>query len=247
MTELDPRRQRLLSAMGFTPWAARGRNAGGRSPSGVLEASAAQPAGESVADTGDGADSVTADDWARLEADIAACTRCPLHASRRMPVPGVGDRAARLLIVGEAPGAEEDRRGEPFVGPAGQLLDAMLAALGLNRQQGVYITNVIKSRPPDNRDPHVEEIAACQPWLERQIALIQPVVMLALGRVAAQALTGRNERIGQLRGRWHAYGATQIPLLATYHPAYLLREPAAKARVWADLLMLRQVLAPVAT
>ena len=178
--------------------------------------------------------------WAELESGVAACTRCPLHQTRQHGVPGVGDRHAQLLVVGEAPGAEEDRRGEPFVGRAGQLLDAMLAAIGLDRHTGVYITNVIKSRPPDNRDPRTEEITACRGWLDQQIALIEPAVILAVGRVSAQALTGTTQKMGELRGHWHAYGPAGIPLLATYHPAYLLRMPRAKALVWEDLRRLRR-------
>jgi DNA polymerase len=175
--------------------------------------------------------------WSELEQAIAACTACTLHLSRTRGVPGVGDREADWLIVGEAPGAEEDARGEPFVGQAGKLLDAMLASLGLARGQGVYIANVLKSRPPGNRNPAPEEILACLPYLHRQIALIQPRIILALGRFAAQALLQSEEPVGQLRGRVHHW--QDIPLVVTYHPAYLLRSPAEKSRVWEDLCLAR--------
>ena len=218
MGVLDSRRRRLLDEMGVPVWRLRGQSQG--------PPAAREPAM----------------DWAALLAGIRDCDRCPLHATRQRAVPGVGDHDARLLIIGEAPGAEEDRRGEPFVGRAGKLLDAMLAAIGLDRQQGVYITNVVKSHPPQNRDPSAGEIAACRPWLEAQVALIRPAVILAVGRVAAQSLTGTNARMGALRGRWHAYGESAIPLIATYHPAYLLRKPPAKAKVWEDLLLLKRFL-----
>ncbi|MFP4695252.1 uracil-DNA glycosylase, partial [Thiohalospira sp.] len=156
---------------------------------------------------------------------------------------GVGDRAADWLVVGEAPGAEEDRRGEPFVGRAGELLDAMLAALGLARGDGVYIANILKCRPPRNRDPQPAEVAACSPYLRRQIELIGPGVILAVGRIAANNLLGREARLGELRGRVHHHPETGTPVVVTYHPAYLLRNPADKARAWADLRLARRTLA----
>lgn len=180
-------------------------------------------------------------DWPALEAAIRACTRCPLHAGRAQGVPGVGDRNADWLIVGEAPGAEEDRLGEPFVGQAGKLLDAMLAAIGLARGENVYIANVLKSRPPRNRDPLPAEVAACLPYLERQIELIQPKLILALGRFAAQSLLNTDTAIGRLRGQVHRYHG--VPLIVTYHPAYLLRNLADKARAWEDLLLARDTMA----
>lgn len=182
-----------------------------------------------------------ADAWAQLESEIRACTRCALHASRTQGVPGVGDRTADWLIVGEAPGAEEDQRGEPFVGQAGKLLDAMLAAIDLKRGHNVYIANVLKSRPPQNRDPSPAEVAACLPYLERQIALIQPKIILALGRFAAQNLLSTDTPIGRLRGGVHHYQG--VPLIVTYHPAYLLRSPADKAKTWDDLLLARRTFA----
>jgi uracil-DNA glycosylase family 4 len=149
--------------------------------------------------------------------------------------------AADWLFVGEAPGGEEDRRGEPFVGPAGQLLDNMLAALGLRRGGNVYIANILKCRPPGNRDPKPQEAEACRGFLDRQIALIRPRVIVALGRVAAQNLLGSDELLGRLRAREHSYHGT--PLVVTYHPAYLLRSPGEKAKAWQDLVRARGVVA----
>jgi len=174
-------------------------------------------------------------DWNGLAAAVSGCSRCALHTSRTQGVLGVGDVHAEWLIIGEAPGAEEDRQGQPFVGQAGKLLDAMLAAISLQRGHNVYIANVLKSRPPGNRDPKPEEVAACLPYLERQIDLIQPKIMVALGRFAAQSLLLTDTPIGRMRGRVHEYRG--IPLVVTYHPAYLLRNPADKAKVWEDLLL----------
>jgi DNA polymerase len=170
---------------------------------------------------------------------VARCTRCALHATRTQGVLGVGPRRADWLVIGEAPGAEEDRRGEPFVGAAGQLLDAMLKAIGLDRRSNVYIANILKSRPPGNRDPKPEEVAACLPYLRRQIALVQPKIMLAVGRIAAQNLLGTEAPLGRLRGQVHRFGDT--PLVVTYHPAYLLRTPADKRKAWEDLKFARSV------
>ena len=180
-------------------------------------------------------------DWDTLREAVLNCTRCDLHRTRTQGVFGVGDRHAEWLIVGEAPGAEEDRLGEPFVGQAGKLLDAMLAAIGLRRGENVYIANVLKSRPPRNRDPDPQEVAACLPYLERQIDLIQPKLVLALGRFAAQSLLVTDTAISRLRGQVHNYRG--IPLVVTYHPAYLLRNPADKARVWEDLLLAHETMA----
>ncbi|WP_295408619.1 uracil-DNA glycosylase [uncultured Thiocystis sp.] len=178
-------------------------------------------------------------DWDPLMAAVAACRACGLCETRTQTVFGVGHRDADLLVIGEAPGADEDRQGEPFVGRAGQLLTPMLAAIGLSREQ-VYITNVLKCRPPGNRDPKPEEIQRCEGYLQRQVALIRPRVILAVGRISAQSLLRTDEPVGRLRGRWLTFGAASIPLRVTYHPAYLLRSPEQKAKAWEDLLEVRR-------
>ena len=179
-------------------------------------------------------------DWDGLAAAVAACTRCGLAAGRTHTVFGVGDRAARWVVVGEAPGAEEDRQGEPFVGRAGQLLNSMLRAAGLAREQ-VFIANVLKCRPPGNRDPLPEEVRSCLPYLHRQIALISPALILCVGRIAAQNLLGVDTPLGQLRGRTHELKPFGIPVVVTYHPAYLLRSPGEKRKSWADLKLAMEV------
>jgi DNA polymerase len=221
----DERRIAYLRSMGITPWLLRERPVAGAAPD-------AAAAGEQP---------VTTMDWAALRATVADCRLCPLHESRTQAVFGVGNPQADWLIIGEAPGAEEDRRGEPFVGRAGQLLDAMLAALGLSRQT-VYIANILKCRPPNNRDPQPEEALACAPYLDRQIELIEPGLIVALGRVAAQRLLGTEAPLGRLRGTVHRYGARDIPVIVTYHPAYLLRRPGEKSKSWRDLLFAASVL-----
>ena len=172
--------------------------------------------------------------------DIAGCTACALCKTRRMTVPGVGDPRAQWMFVGEAPGADEDSRGEPFVGAAGQLLDNMLVALGLARTENVYIANVLKCRPPNNRTPEPAEALACAPYLDRQIELIAPRLIVALGRSAAGRLLDTDAPVSSLRNRVHRYRGT--PLIVTYHPAYLLRTPADKAKAWEDLLFARRTL-----
>ena len=176
--------------------------------------------------------------WDQLADAVAQCTACKLSATRTQGVLGAGDRTADWLIVGEAPGAEEDAQGEPFVGPAGKLLDAMLASIGLARGDNVYLTNVLKSHPPGNRNPEPDEVAACRPYLLAQIELIQPKLILALGRFAAQNLLDTDDAIGSLRGRVHTFQG--VPLVATYHPAYLLRKPTEKTRAWEDLCLARR-------
>ena len=172
--------------------------------------------------------------------DIAGCTACALCKTRRMTVPGVGDPRAQWMFVGEAPGADEDSQGEPFVGAAGQLLDNMLVALGLARTENVYIANVLKCRPPNNRTPESAEALACAPYLDRQIELIAPGLIVALGRSAAGRLLNTDAPVSSLRNRVHRYRGT--PLIVTYHPAYLLRTPADKAKAWEDLLFARRTL-----
>ena len=181
-------------------------------------------------------------DWPQLRERVAACTRCALSATRTQTVFGVGNLAAEWLVVGEAPGAEEDQRGEPFVGRAGQLLNSMLRAIGLAREQ-VFIANVLKCRPPQNRDPQAGESAECLPFLERQIALLRPKIMLVVGRIAAQTLLRTGTKVGELRQKVHYFGAERIPLVVTYHPAYLLRSPAEKRKAWEDLKLAREVIA----
>jgi uracil-DNA glycosylase family 4 len=174
-------------------------------------------------------------DWPQLKQRVKACTICKLRAGCTQTVLGVGDESADWLFVGEGPGADEDALGEPFVGQAGKLLDNMLLAIKLKRGNNVYITNIVKCRPSGNRNPEADEIASCLPYLQRQIGLIQPKVIIALGKVASNALLGRDATLASLRGELHDYRGT--PLIVTYHPAYLLRSPSEKAKAWQDLLL----------
>lgn len=182
--------------------------------------------------------------WQDLQLRVSGCRACTLCEGRHNTVFGVGHRQAHWMIVGEAPGEQEDLKGEPFVGPAGQLLDRMLFALGLTRgpespQRQVFITNTLKCRPPRNRNPTAEELALCLPFLQRQVALVQPKVIVAMGRFAIEALTGSTEAVGKLRGRVHLWQG--IPVVPTYHPAYLLRSPGEKAKSWLDLSLAAEV------
>jgi uracil-DNA glycosylase len=174
--------------------------------------------------------------WEQLQQQVAACKSCGLHETRTQTVFGTGNPNADWLIIGEAPGQQEDLRGEPFVGRAGQLLDQMLIAVGLDRQ-AVFIANVLKCRPPNNRDPATAEAAACRHYLERQIELINPRIVLAVGRIAAQLLLASDAPLGRLRGREHFLKNGTLPLVVTYHPAYLLRSPSQKAKAWQDLCL----------
>ncbi|MHB1590660.1 MAG: uracil-DNA glycosylase [Sulfuricella sp.] len=178
--------------------------------------------------------------WSELKSRVAACTACELYRTRTRTVFGVGDENADWLFIGEAPGADEDAQGEPFVGQAGKLLDNMLKSIGLKRGDNVYIANVVKSRPPNNRNPLPDEIAACFPYLRRQIELIQPKLIITLGKIASETLLGREATIASLRGKVHAYQG--IPLIVTYHPAYLLRTLQDKARAWEDLCLAKQTM-----
>ncbi len=228
------RRQQYLDAMGITHYVVR-EAAVDEHPQTVVEPrETAAPI--PVAKSPKPAAGVSAQQsaWEVLKARVASCTACELRASRTQTVFGIGNEAAQLMIVGEAPGAEEDRQGEPFVGRAGQLLNAMLHAIGLARDT-VYIANILKCRPPGNRNPTAEEAAKCQPFLIQQLSLIKPKVMLAVGGVAAHNLLETDEAVGRLRNRIHYYGEDRTPLLVTYHPAYLLRRPEEKAKVWQDL------------
>ncbi len=178
---------------------------------------------------------VSALSWDELQARVRECTLCPLHVSRTQAVFGVGNRAAEWMVIGEAPGADEDRQGEPFVGRAGQLLNSMLKAIGFPREQ-VFIANILKSRPPNNRDPRPEEVRACLPYLFRQIELVNPKLILCVGRIAAQTLLETDTPIGKLRGKLHHIAGGR-PMIVTYHPAYLLRSPGEKRKAWSDLML----------
>ena len=183
-------------------------------------------------------------EWDALAEEVRRCTKCALHSTRTQTVFGVGNRRAQWMFVGEAPGADEDRQGEPFVGAAGKLLNAMLAALGLKREE-VFIANVLKCRPPNNRDPQANEVEQCEPYLIRQIELIQPKLIVALGRHAAHSLLKTDLALARLRGQPHSY--QNIPLVVTYHPAYLLRTPSDKRKAWDDLRRARTIIAGTAT
>ena len=228
----EQQRRAALAAMGIVEWVPRGQGVEPENsalPGPVTEAAPANP-------------EIATLDWAALAQEVSACRRCGLHQGRTQTVFGVGNRDADWMIVGEAPGQEEDRKGEPFVGRAGQLLNAMLLALGQPRER-VFIANILKCRPPNNRDPSAEEAAACAPFLARQIELVAPRIILCVGRIAAQNLLGTATPIGKLRGQRHAWGPRQIPVVVTYHPAYLLRSPGEKRRAWQDLLFARRMLA----
>ncbi len=225
---IDPRQATYLQAMGIDVWQRRAayRNADPRRET-TPAADWARPPVESM-------------DWDVLRDTVLQCRRCPLHQTRTQAVFGVGDVNAEWLLVGEAPGAEEDRQGKPFVGRAGQLLNAMLLAIGCKREE-VFIANILKCRPPKNRDPKPEEVACCEPYLKRQIELIQPKIVLALGRIAASNLLKTDTPIGRLRNIRHNYAALGVPVVVTYHPAYLLRSPKEKKKAWQDLLFAKSV------
>lgn len=215
-----------LKAMGVQRWVARNK----------VEEIAADRLPEQASD-GNGP---VAQDWLALEKQVSSCKKCQLHESRTQTVFGTGNRDADWLIIGEAPGADEDRQGEPFVGRAGKLLTEMLFAAGLQRAD-VYIANILKCRPPANRDPSPDEVACCHAYLQQQIALIQPQLILAVGRIAAHNLLQTDCQLGRLRGKVHHYGDTNIPVIVTYHPAYLLRSPLEKRKVWSDLQLAKDV------
>lgn len=188
--------------------------------------------------------SQVATDWPALEKQVATCTLCGLHKTRTNPVFGVGNKNANVMFVGEAPGANEDLQGEPFVGRAGMLLNSMVQSIGLKRSD-VYIANILKCRPPNNRDPEVQEVKLCTPYLQQQIALIQPKILVAVGRIAAQFLLDTTESMSKLRGRTYQYGPQKTPLLVTYHPAYLLRSPGEKRKAYSDFLLIKKMIAEV--
>lgn len=223
MSASPARQRRILEEMGIQVWVRR-----------------QLPASQGAAIESAGA---AAEEWASLRAEVSGCTRCSLHTGRTQTVFGVGNTSARWMIIGEAPGAEEDRQGEPFVGAAGQLLNEMLRAVGLARAD-VFIANVLKCRPPENRDPAPDEVNACAGYLARQVRLVSPRLILAVGRIAAQNLLQQAVPVGRLRGRVHAYGPQAIPLVVTYHPAYLLRSPSEKRKSWDDLRLARSIVDP---
>ena len=233
-------RRYYLQTMGIQTWQSRDGSDIEQSPEQALSADQKEHPIETRAAAVDDSPDVSSMDWSLLQQTVSSCQLCELHSTRNQAVFGVGNRNAELLIIGEAPGVDEDLKGEPFVGRAGQLLDAMLKAINLDRQQ-VYIANVLKCRPPDNRNPHVSETVCCDPYLQRQIELIQPKIILALGRIAAHHLLGSQEALGKLREQSHTYNG--IPLRVSYHPAYLLRKPVDKRKSWQDLLRLKQQLA----
>lgn len=286
--QLDARQRAMLAEMGVRVWSPRAVTADASaappveatpvaSPQAVATPrvatanppGATQPAPEPTpkpqATAPDNADAVQQMDWPTLRSAVQNCRACALCESRHNTVFGAGDTQADWMVVGEAPGEQEDRQGEPFVGVAGQLLDNMLRAVGRSRtahhgahhaaleatppegskpqapQQGVYIANVLKCRPPSNRNPQPAEVAQCRPYLARQVALVQPKIILAMGRFAVQSLLGSSEPIGKLRGRVHQYQG--VPVVVTYHPAYLLRTPSDKAKAWEDLCLAMDLLA----
>ena len=235
-------RAEILAEMGLSPqWVRRVPPAAPAAASNSAANAAPQADASTAAAAPSRVERISALTWNDFAADVDACNACGLCRTRNRSVPGVGDARAEWLFVGEAPGAEEDARGEPFVGQAGRLLDNMLGALGMTRSRNVYIANVLKCRPPDNRTPDTAEADACRPYLERQIALLQPKIIVALGKSAASLLLGGDASIASLRGRAHAYRG--VPLIVTYHPAYLLRTPVDKGKAWADLLLARQTVA----
>ncbi len=242
------RRAEYLEALGIDEWVLRSARTGAAAVPATPESGPVEPTGPAVSVPPQPAGEAGAPEaWEQLREQVRACTACALHETRTQAVFGVGNRRAEWMVIGEAPGAEEDRRGEPFVGRAGQLLDAMLRAIGLSRETNVYIANILKSRPPGNRDPRPEEVAACLPYLHRQIALVRPKLLLAVGRIAAQTLLGTDAPLGRLRGRAHAFGEHNVPLVVTYHPAYLLRSPAEKRKAWEDLQFARTLFAQIRT
>jgi uracil-DNA glycosylase family 4 len=243
-------REQYLEALGVQLWKARTRSSGVSPAAALAEGDGIEPAeagpDEPIALPTERpvGPAVVADEaaWEALRARGSVCTRCELCKTRTQTVFGVGNRRAELLVIGEAPGADEDRQGEPFVGRAGQLLNSMLRAMG-NPRETVYIANMLKCRPPGNRDPKPEEVASCLPYLQQQVDMIQPRLMLAVGRIAAQNLLATDTPIGRLRGQVHRFGTRGTPLIVTYHPAYLLRSPGEKRKAWGDLKFVRAELA----
>jgi len=246
---MSSRRELILEEIGLTPlWRLKARDGEVRRDENQGETRSAAAVAPLVAkpvvpaiDADDRAGRIARMDWAELKASVAACTACGLRKTCSQTVFGVGDERGDWLLVGEAPGAEEDARGEPFVGQAGKLLDGMLAGIDLKRGEDVYIANVLKCRPPGNRNPEPLEVARCAPFLARQVELLQPRLILAMGRFACQTLLDTDASIASLRGRLHRYQG--VPLIVTYHPAYLLRSLPDKAKAWEDLCFARRTMA----
>lgn len=234
-------RASYLNAMGIVQW--RLRTAPPAGDAEIVQAPAASPIPQPAVEPEVPQPATEPDaplDWETLQQTVASCTRCELHKSRTQTVFGVGNHQAEWMFVGEAPGAEEDRKGEPFVGRAGKLLDAMLSSVGKSRND-IYIANVLKCRPPNNRDPHGEEVQQCEGYLVRQIQLVQPKLLVAMGRFAAQSLLKTSRPISKLRGEVHEYTEIKVPLVVTYHPAYLLRNPIDKRKAWQDLCLIKRL------
>lgn len=251
------RRRQVLEALGIERWALRGAAAPvveetiaaaalpePRPPAALLAAPRPRmaPPPEPVAVAAAPPPVELPQDWTGLRAMVRDCTRCKLCATRTQTVFGVGVETAPLMIVGEGPGADEDIQGEPFVGRAGKLLDEMLRSIGHSRRDNTFIANVVKCRPPGNRDPETDEVEACRPYLDQQIRLVKPKLIVGLGRIAAQRLLNTDAPLSRLRGPLYHYGPEQTPLFITYHPAYLLRSPREKAKSWEDLKKIHQFL-----
>ena len=218
-------REQYLEAIGIDVWVPRSPGSGEQPPAVTVAPGASEQ-----------------ELWQALRTEVRACTRCGLCKTRTQTVFGVGEQRAELMVIGEAPGQDEDAQGEPFVGRAGQLLNSVLRAMG-NPRETVYIANMLKCRPPNNRNPAPAEVAACGSYLDRQIALVRPKLILAVGGIAAQNLLATDRPVGQLRGQVHRLGERATPLIVTYHPAYLLRSPGEKRKVWTDLKFARAELA----
>ena len=263
---MNQRRQAYLNAMGIELWQRRGLADTAQSEVVVADDNATQPS-QAIEETRAKAapqtqrtprvtpasvipnsdnpnlhlqdpDRIATYQWDQLQVAVKQCIACELHQTRKNTVFGVGNQQADWMVVGEAPGADEDRQGEPFVGRAGQLLNNMLQAIGLQREQ-VYIANILKCRPPNNRDPRPEEVTKCEPFLKRQVELVNPKIILAVGRIAAHNLLKTDTSLARMRGKCFYYGEQETPVVVTYHPAYLLRSPSEKRKAWQDLLFAR--------
>ncbi len=249
-------RNRYMQAMGIPVWMPKGISGvaeetsppsplsltgeGGQEQEDCISLLSSSPSPVKERGAGGEVPSVAGYSWEELRTAVASCTRCAISKTRTQTVFGTGNQQAAWMVIGEAPGAEEDRQGEPFVGKAGQLLNNMLLAIGMQRET-IYIANVLKCRPPNNRDPQVDEAANCRGYLERQIALVNPALILVVGRIAAQNLLQTTAPLARLRGQEHRAPVSGTPVVVTYHPAYLLRQPSDKRKAWQDLLFAHEV------